>query len=252
MRQAYNGIGWGKQTWMGTRLADTIGQFPFSLFIQERERLVRLLNYQTKLGCRRSVEDLVRNFKLDENRELREWESTTPLSELEFEIFSDAEIGFSRCHEAAWIVAIIAQLEKFRLENGHYPERLEEVLQPDWSVINLYEFQYAPNGLPFPFVVSPTWVIPAGEPVLFRATEVTASGARLAESLKSVFPAPNDQVQNAIELLKSNEILFANNWFKHKVAPEKTWSDLVQTLNNMPKKTGRIQTPQLRFRMSAE
>ncbi|WP_437191710.1 hypothetical protein [Planctomicrobium sp. SH527] len=77
-RQAYYRTGWGKQTWIGTRLEDSIGHFPFTLLVGERERLVRLLNQQTNKAIARQAENILPAPRWNEISELTKWESTTP------------------------------------------------------------------------------------------------------------------------------------------------------------------------------
>ncbi|WP_437191711.1 hypothetical protein [Planctomicrobium sp. SH527] len=175
------------------------------------------------------------------NSVLTKWESTTPLSFLEAEIFANAEQEFSRCYEAAWITSVISRLEKYRIENGHYPEQLEDVQWPDWDLINPYEFQYKPHGLSYPLVLSPRFVIPAGQPIIFKARGIRPGGRDLTVNLRSTFRDSDKALENLLELIESKKILFANPRFQYTTGWLSTWEVLSRTLKNMPEKTERIQ-----------
>jgi len=246
LRQAYCGTGWGRQTWQGDYIHETLGQFPFSLLVEERSRLIRILNQRTRLEGSQSIETLLRNRVARENPELTEWESTTPQISSDYYSASRLDSLFVRCYEAAWMTRVVARLEKYRLEEGAYPEQLEAVLRnmPQiWNSVHPYDYQYRPDGLPDHLVMSSSWIIPAGEPVLFRATEVAANGRDLARSLKHNFPERDEQMISAIELLESGKILFGKTFWTRMLSGAYDRTELVQALNNIPEKTGRIQAP---------
>ncbi|MBA4029534.1 MAG: hypothetical protein C0478_01245 [Planctomyces sp.] len=168
-----------------------LNSFPISWLPGERTRAIRLLNQQTRFLLN-SQPLYIRSAEL---ADIRKWERTTPLIALSnVELQSTIQEDWS-LNRAVWETDAVARLEKYRLEHGHYPPRVEDIYAENERIlfgISLHEYRYEPHGLPGFLIVSTNQILSPGQPVLFRETPLRTSPGDLitAQDLKAMNTLP--------------------------------------------------------------
>jgi len=147
----------------------------------ENQRAIRLLNQQVNLEQLQN--SITEEELLSRGQEAERWNLTTPwmrsyltdiigppnLAYLNGQPTLFAGIAVSTGVEDAG-PRILACLERYRLEQGSYPESLEMVLGsvPENIQLAAASYVYLPHGYPLPLVVTDRQVLPAAQPLLIR------------------------------------------------------------------------------------
>ncbi|HWL07970.1 MAG TPA: hypothetical protein VNQ76_06180 [Planctomicrobium sp.] len=221
------------------------------LFSQERERNLRLLNWQNRLLMPRKWFSLI-DPELA-RRKVIQWERTTSrfpgdefLSELHYVSIYSREIVIE---DTAGIL-LLAGLERYRLLHGAYPESLNEINSdlPSDMLLAAARFHYEPHGFSFPLVISPKMAFPAGQPLLIQTGNArTTTFSRLIpegflDSDVQTRLEANDQGKKLLNQLQSKEILWA---YDADVPPIRNHaqdrSEAIKTLRQIREKTDRVQ-----------
>jgi len=258
-RQAIEGRGWGRE-WARHRqpvLNTLTEKFPFSLLLCERLRLLRLQNWKTYWTYGGNAWPWQ-----DWTARVNAWERTSLYDGYPFDLTEEnLKQGFDRQLEDQWATVTLARLEKYRLVHGAYPEWLYELEQDGripWADNLSGQYRYEPHGLPLPLVVAPDFVLPAGQPVLFRDTVLSTEipplfteserQARMktftsAMTLERMEAQTQEVLSAAIKNSTGGQrVLWADGWdqyrrdARHGANPE-----VIDTLKHIPPKTGHVE-----------